>query len=69
MLAYHWWQYEEADTYDGTIEILNAGEQNASFTVPGDADNGKTIHIICEVTDDGTPQLTRYQRIIITVKL
>jgi len=28
---------------------------------------GCTIHVILEVTDDGTPPLTRYRRIIVTV--
>ncbi|WP_374191840.1 hypothetical protein [Spirosoma foliorum] len=28
---------------------------------------GKTIHLILEVTDSGTPQLTRYQRVIAKV--
>jgi hypothetical protein len=67
-LSYHWWQYKEADTYNGTIEINNAEQQDASFTVPEDAGSGETIHIICEVTDDGTPLLTRYQRVIIEIK-
>ena len=67
-LSYHWWQYKEADTYNGTIEINNAEQQDASFTVPEDAGSGETIHIICEVTDDGTPLLTRYQRFIIEIK-
>jgi hypothetical protein len=66
-LTYRWWQYQEADTYDGTVEIENAGNQDASFKVPGDVGEGKTIHIICEVTDTGTPRLTRYQRVIVTV--
>jgi len=26
------------------------------------------IHLILQVTDDGTPPLTRYQRVIITCK-
>ena len=67
-LSFHWWQYEEADTYDGTVDIQNADQQEASFTVPDDAGNGETIHIICEVMDDGTPNLTRYQRIIIEIE-
>ncbi len=67
-LAYRWWQYQEADTYEGTVEIKDAGKQDASFTVPGDAGKGKTIHIICEVTDTGTPQLTRYQRVVIEIE-
>jgi hypothetical protein len=67
-LSYRWWQYQEADTYDGTIEIKDAGKQEASFTVPGDAGKGKTVHVICEVTDAGTPPLTRYQRVVLTVE-
>jgi len=67
-LEYRWWQYREAGSYDGTIEIRGAGKQNASFTVPGNAGNGKTIHIICDVTDTGTPQLTRYQRVVVEIE-
>jgi len=67
-LEYRWWQYLEAGSYDGTIEIQDVGRQDASFTVPGDAGKGKTIHIICEVTDTGTPQLTRYQRVVVEVQ-
>ncbi|MCF7708448.1 MAG: DUF1593 domain-containing protein [Verrucomicrobia bacterium] len=67
-LSYRWWQYEEADTYSGTIEIRNGVQRDASFTVPGDAGNEETIHIICEVTDDGMPSLTRYQRVVIEIE-
>jgi hypothetical protein len=67
-LSYRWWQYEEADTYGGTVAIENTDKQEASFTVPADAAKGQTIHIICEVTDNGTPPLTRYQRLVITIK-
>ena len=67
-LEYRWWQYREAGSYDGTIEIRDAGKQDASFTVPGDAGKGKTIHIICEVTDTGTPPLTRYQRVVVEIE-
>lgn len=67
-LIYRWWQYEEADTYEGSIEIQNADKQNASFVTPADAKVGDTIHIICEVSDKGSPQLTRYQRVVFTIK-
>jgi hypothetical protein len=66
-LHYRWWQYEEADTYKGTVEITGAEKQNASFTVPSDAGHAKTIHIICEVTDNGSPPITRYQRVVVEV--
>ncbi len=67
-LDYKWWQYKEAETYKGNIEISNADQQDASFAVPEDADKGETIHIICEVMDAGTPQLTRYKRIVVAVE-
>ncbi|MEN3324733.1 nucleoside hydrolase-like domain-containing protein [Mariniflexile soesokkakense] len=67
-LNYSWWHYGEADIYGGNIEILNIDGQKTKLTVPKDAKKGDTIHIICEVSDNGTPQLTRYQRIIFTIK-
>lgn len=67
-LTYRWWQYTEADSFRETVEIWNAGQSDASFTVPANIKKGETIHVICEVTDIGSPKLTRYQRVIITVK-
>ncbi len=67
-LTFHWWQYREAGSYDGSIEIRDAGKQDASFTVPSDVEKKRTIHIICEVMDTGTPRLTRYQRFIVDIK-
>lgn len=66
-LNYRWWQYREAGTYESTLEIHDAGKQDASFIVPNNG-TGKTIHIICEVTDSGTPALTRYQRLVIQIE-
>lgn len=67
-VEYRWWQYREAGSYDGTVEIRDAGSQDASFMLPSDASAGETIHIIIEVTDTGTPQLTRYQRVVVEVE-
>ena len=66
-LSYTWWQYEDADTYPGSIEIENSSAPETSFTVPVDAKKGQSIHIVCEVKDSRTPQLTRYQRVIVKV--
>ncbi len=68
ILNIRWWQYTEADTYQGTVEIKGSTKKNASFKVPGDASSENTIHIICEVTDSGTPQLTRYQRVVVKIE-
>jgi len=67
-LAYHWWHYDEADSFNGTIEIKNKDNREASFEVPKEINEEATIHIVCEVSDNGTPPLTRYQRVIIKVK-
>ena len=67
-LSFYWWQYEEADTYPGNVIIENSNTSEASFTVPADAEKGQSIHMVCEVKDNGTPQLTRYQRVIVKVE-
>lgn len=66
-LTYRWWHYEEADTYEHRIDIENADQPEASLTIPNHAPKAKTIHIICEVTDNGTPPLTRYQRVVVEI--
>jgi hypothetical protein len=35
--------------------------------VPADAAPGQTMHLILEATDNGSLQLSRYQRVIVTV--
>lgn len=67
-LKYKWWQYHEVGSYKRSFEIHNNEKQAAYFKIPTDAEKGKTIHIICEVKDNGVPQLTRYQRVVITIK-
>jgi hypothetical protein len=66
-LAYHWWHYEEAGSYPGTVELTGSNDRDASFIVPAQAPHGSTIHLVCEVTDGGTPALTRYQRVVVRV--
>ncbi len=67
-LIYKWWQYKEAGTYTGSVAIENSTAQEVSFNIPADAENGQSIHIICEVKDNGSPELTRYQRVVIKIK-
>jgi len=67
-LNYKWWRYKEADTYKSAVEIQNANAQDTSVIVSGNAGKGETIHMICEVSDDGIPSLTRYTRIIIEIE-
>jgi hypothetical protein len=66
-LTCKWWQHTDAGTYPGSISLKTPGKPSTSFEVPPNAMPGQTIHIICEVTDNGTPALTSYRRFIITV--
>lgn len=68
-LTFHWRHYREAgrNPYPGHVMIENAGEIDASLVIPADAEPGQTIHVFCEVTDDGAPPLTRYERVVMMV--
>ena len=63
-LNYKWWIQPEAGTYAGTVNILNSDSNKITINIPSNS-VGKNFHIICEVTDDGSPQLTSYRRIIV----
>ncbi|NJM16449.1 MAG: DUF1593 domain-containing protein [Bacteroidales bacterium] len=65
-LSYNWMYYREAGAYNGNITITNANSMNASLVVPTVTAN-TDIHIILSVKDNGSPNLTRYQRVIITI--
>ncbi len=73
-LSYNWIYYGEVGTFTmstartgNPLKINDADKENAWFIVPNAARMG-TMHIILEVTDQGMPALTRYQRVIITIK-
>ena len=63
-----WWQYEDADTYPGTITFSQPDSLTTTLQVPADASTGQTIHALIHVTDNGSPALTSFQRVIVTVK-
>jgi hypothetical protein len=66
-VSYFWWQYREAGTFDDSINIETPTINTTTAVIPESARTGETIHVILQVTDDGVPNLTRYQRVIITI--
>jgi hypothetical protein len=62
-LVFKWWSLSEAGTYKGSLNITNANSKSTVINVPSNS-AGKNFHVICEVTDSGSPQLTGYRRII-----
>ena len=67
VLSYSWIFYDEPSTYDGSVTIQNNNTSSVKVEIPADA-GGKTIHIILEIHDDGSPNLYAYRRTIINVK-
>lgn len=66
-VSINWWQFQTG-TYPNKVNISNSNTASAKVLIPKDVVSGQTIHIILEATDNGSISLTRYQRIIITVK-
>ncbi|MBV9879052.1 MAG: DUF1593 domain-containing protein, partial [Gemmatirosa sp.] len=67
-VAVRWWRWKEVDGYPGDVRISDATSLDAHLVVPADAMPGQTIQVVLEATDDGRPALTRYQRVVVSVK-
>lgn len=66
-LCFSWSIYKEAGTYHGMVNVVGSNEPKCSLLIPEEA-TGATMHLILEVTDNGSPSLTSYQRIVIHVR-
>jgi hypothetical protein len=65
-LSFLWFHYPEAGTYKK--EIIASPENSWSMYVTAPiVDKKETLHFILKLTDKGTPSLSRYKRIIVTV--
>jgi len=66
-LNFRWWHYVEAGTYSGDA-LPESKQPRTTITLGKAAQPGQELHLICEVTDSGSPPLTRYQRVVIRIK-
>jgi hypothetical protein len=64
-LSFLWWQQPEIGRTKITID--QSDQAIATLRIPADT-KGDTIHLICEVHDDGPFHLVAYRRIIIVIK-
>jgi hypothetical protein len=62
---YYWWHYHDPSGMIQPILINQESSSNAYFIVPDNTSD--SIHIILEVSDDGSPTLKRYRRLILEV--
>jgi hypothetical protein len=67
-LEFEWEIYQEPGTYRRPLpELRNSKTGQTSFVAPM-VTTEETIHVIATVTDQGSPPLTRYARVIVTVE-
>lgn len=66
-LSHAWSFYKEPSTYEGSITMESSDTSHAEVMIPADA-SGKTIHVVLELFDDGSPSLYAYRRVIIHVE-
>ena len=50
------------------VDIQNAESLNSELVIPKEATAGQRLHLILEATDNGTPALTTYKRVILEVR-
>lgn len=67
-ISYLWFQYPEAGTYPGIVSFRPYSPNLYDLPVSAPiVKETQTIHFILKVSDKGTPALTRYKRVIVTV--
>ncbi len=64
-LHFSWWQQPEIGTVEAIVNNVN--QPVTIVIIPADA-TGQTLHVICEVHDDGPFWLVAYRRIIIKIQ-
>jgi hypothetical protein len=66
-LSFLWFNYPEAGTYKKLINIGGAENAHGAYMIAPEVEKNETAHFILRVTDKGTPPLTRYKRVIVTI--
>ncbi len=66
-LSFRWYHYPEAGSFRTPIKLDHADNLHRRAFVAPAVTKPETAHFILEVTDKGTPALTRYQRVIVTI--
>jgi hypothetical protein len=67
-LSYLWMAYPEAGSISVPFAIQGPENLYQKYVVAPEVTQPETLHFILAVTDKGTPALTRYQRVIVTIE-
>ena len=63
----NFWHADQSQVYRTLDRLEDDGAGTVVVTVPARAEAGRQIHLVVEGTDTGSPALTRYQRVVLTV--
>jgi hypothetical protein len=66
-LSFNWFFYDEISDAKSVGIKTKSGSSKCSIEIPKGME-GRDIHLIMEVTDNGIPSLTSYKRMVIHVK-
>jgi hypothetical protein len=66
-LSYLWFSYPEAGSFKAPIRMNSAPNARGVWVIAPEVQKKETAHFILKVTDKGTPRLSRYKRIIVTI--
>jgi hypothetical protein len=66
-ISYLWFHYPEAGTYRETLSTGGAENADRFHVTAPKVEKEVTAHFILRVTDKGTPALSRYKRVIVTI--
>lgn len=66
-LSFLWFTYPEAGSYTKLTNLGGAENAHGIYITAPTVDRKETLHIILKVTDKGTPALSSYKRVIVTV--
>lgn len=66
-LSYFWFPYREAGSYRGAVKIDGAENAVGAWVMAPKVEKPETVHFVLRVTDKGTPPLSRYKRVVVTI--
>jgi hypothetical protein len=66
-ISFLWFNYPEAGNYKKEIKISGAENAHGAYVIAPIVEKKETAQFILKVTDKGTPSLSRYKRIIVTI--
>ncbi len=69
-ISYLWFQYPEAGTYDGVISFApySPNLYHMHTIQAPEVESTQTAHFILKITDKGTPALSSYKRVVVTIE-